>query len=71
MTIRCPICSIITNTNSATAEHNWLIAHMIDYHSKSEMVDFIMKTAGIPDNQAAEKMMEWNEWAAEMDREQK
>ena len=70
MTIRCPICSIITNTNSATAERNWLISHMIDYHSKSDLIDFILKTVGIPDNQT-EKMMEWNEWAAEMAREQK
>lgn len=70
MTIRCPICSIITNTNSATAERNWLISHMIDHHSKSDLIDFILKTVGIPDNQT-EKMMEWNEWAAEMAREQK
>jgi len=63
--IKCPICSILTS-----ADINWLIAHLIDSHTKIEMVDLIVKAYADKDKEA-ERVMEWNEWAAEMVREQK
>ena len=65
--IKCPICSILTDAGS-----NWFMTHLLEYHTKMELIDVIVKAYSNKEKEAeAERVMEWNEWAAEMANEKK